>query len=134
MFHSHNRAESSVLTLEDSYELAFIGTQMLLWGEEGTCVQMGTEAARWPVGTTTFSHCRFTAKPDSTVTGITCGNVEENLTSLQAVGNTFDERLAHAVDWGDQPDKLAAWAGNGVDVHGEPHIGTLPEESDIRPF
>jgi len=134
MFHSHGRAENAVVTIEDAYELAFVGTQMLLWGEEGTCVQLGTEDARWPVGSTTFSHCWFTAKQDSTVAGITCENVDTEITPLQAIGNTFDDCLAHAVDWGDQPNKRAAWAGNGVDTHGEAHVGRLPEDADVSPF
>jgi len=134
MFHSHGRADDSVVTIDDAYELAFVGTQMLLWRDEGTCVRMGTGDARWPVGSTTFSHCRFTAKSDSNVAGITCGNVDTGVTSLQAVGNTFDDRLAHAADWGDQPDKRATWAGNGVDTHGEAHVGRLPEDADVSPF
>lgn len=134
MFHGHKRASAPLVTIADAFELAFVGTQFVRWRDDGVVVQYGTEDSRWPVGSTTFSHCRFTAQPDSDAVGIRCRNVDAGVTSLQLVGNTFDDRLAHAVDWGDQSDMRAAWAANGVDVSGEAHLGTPPENADQRPF
>ena len=127
------------LTLEpaDCFELAFVGTQMLAWREDGAVMELGEKNARWPTGIVMISHCLFGSTPGSDTVGIRLVNVEESAPCLAAFGNSFgsnDRRLGHAVDWGPQKNKLAAWGANAVHVKGEPHIGELPEDADVSPF
>ena len=133
MFHGHGDADGPVATVADTRQAAFVGTQWLLWQDDGVVVRLGSEDARWPTATTTFSHCRFSSKPDSTATGVRCENVEAEVPCLQVVASTF-ERMAHAVDWGGQRDKRASWAGNGVDTTGDAHVGVPPADADVSPF
>jgi hypothetical protein len=136
-FHGHGRQSRPLVTLEDAYEIAFVGTQMLLWQEEGVILQLGGAGARWPTGITMVSHCVFVGKPDSETVGIRAENVVTGAPCLAAFGNSFgsdDARLGHAVDWGDQPDKRAAWAGNAVHTKREPHRGRRPVDADAPPF
>ena len=133
MFHGHGDAEGPVATVADTRQAAFVGTQWLLWQDDGVVVRLGSEDARWPTATTTFSHCRFSSKPDSTATGVRCENVEAEVPCLQVVASTF-ERMAHAVDWGGQQDKRASWAGNGVETSGAAHVGARPVDADVSPF
>ena len=136
-FHGHGRQDRPLVTLADAYELAFVGTQMLIWRKEGVIVQMGSEGARWPTGITMVSHCNFSAAPGSKATAIRAVNVDHDAPFLTAFGNSFgtlEGRLRHAVDWGAQPDKKASWGANAVNVTGEPHIGTRPQDADVSPF
>lgn len=136
-FHSHGRATKPLVTLDDAYELSFIGTQMLLWRDEGTVMQLGSPGARWPTGITMVSHCIFGAKADSESVGIHAQNVVTDSPCLAAFGNSFgsdESRLLHAVDWGAQSGKQASWASNAVNVTGAAHVGDLPSDSDVLPF
>ena len=136
-FHGHGRQNRPLVTLEDAYELAFVGTQMLIWRKEGVIMQLGSQEARWPTGITMISHCLFSAAPGSKATGIRAVKVDTKAPCLAIFGNTFgtlEGRLAHAVDWGEQKGKKASWAGNAVHVTREPHIGVPPKDADESPF
>ena len=136
-FHGHGGADKPVVTVSDAFELAFVGTQMLAWREDGCVMQLGERDARWPTGIVLISHCIFGSKPNSDTTGIRLVNVEENTPCLAVFGNSFgshDARLGHAVDWGPQKNKQASWAANVVHVKKDPHIGELPANADVLPF
>lgn len=136
-FHSHGRATRPVVTLAEAYEITFVGTQMMGWSKEVPVMQLGTPDARYPTGITMISHCIFSSQNDSNCAGLHIVNVQTHGPCLAAFGNSFgsmERRLAHAVDWGSQPGKSAAWAGNAVNVSGTPHIGTLPHQADHPPF
>lgn len=138
MFHGHGGADKPVVTLSDAHEISFVGTQMLRWTAEGEVIRIGEEGDRWPVGAVMISHCHIVSKPGSTKTvGIKVVNVEENGPSLSIFGNCFggtDARLGHAVDWGPQKNKQAAWGANLVNVRGKAHLGVMPTDADISPF
>jgi hypothetical protein len=136
-FHGHGRMTEPLVTIAEAYELAFVGTQVLAWRDEGAVFQMGLPDAPLPAGNTLISHCIFASKPDSDCVGIRTTNVDTESPCLAAFGNSFGSHqrpLAHAVDWGDQPGKSAAWAGNAVNTTGEPHVGVLPADADAPPF
>ncbi len=136
-FHSHGRATRPVVTLAEAYEIAFVGTQMLRWSKDGAVMQLGTSEARYPTGIVMVSHCIFGSQEGGTCAGIHTRNVQTTGPCLAAFGNSFgsmEKRLAHAVDWGDQEGKSAAWAGNAVNVHDRPHVGVLPAQADALPF
>ena len=136
-FHGHGRQTKPLVTLADAYQISFVGTQMLRWTDDGAVMQLGTEDARWPTGITLVSHCFFGGKPRSDVVGIRVENAVTGTPCLAVFGNSFGgdaATLAHAVDWGEQEGKTAAWAGNAVNTRGAPHVGTLPKNADIAPF
>jgi hypothetical protein len=136
-FHAHGRQTRPLVTLAEAYELAFVGTQMLSWNDAGPVMQIGTLDARYPTGITLVSHCIFGSKPGSDAVGIEVVNADTNGPCLSVFGNSFgsqDRRLAHAVDWGMQQGKTAAWAANAVFVREEPHIGVRPGQADVSPF
>lgn len=136
-FHAHPRQTQPLVTLDDAYEIAFVGTQMLSWNDSGPVMQIGSSDARYPTGITLISHCIFGSKPDSDAVGIKVVNADTHGPCLSVFGNSFgsqDKRLAHAVDWGAQTGKTAAWAANAVFVRNEPHIGVLPTQADVLPF
>ncbi len=136
-FHGHGRQDKPLVTLSDAYENSFVGTQMLIWKDEGTVIQLGEEDAQHPTGITMISHCIICGKPGSNVTGIKLVNVEENTPCLAAFGNSFgsaDQRLAHAVDWGNQKNIMASWAANAISTSKEAHIGNLPKNADVLPY
>lgn len=136
-FHSHERATRPLVTLADAYEIAFVGTQMLRWSDAGAVLQLGAPDARWPTGITMISHCNFSGKPGSDVVGIRAERVVTGAPCLAVFGNSFgsdDARLGHAVDWGEQPGKSAAWAANAVHTRGTAHVGVLPSDADVLPF
>ncbi len=139
MFHGHSRQRKPLVTLSEAFENTFIGTQMLIWRDEGTIVQMGEKEAQWPAGITMFSHCIFLGKPESNTTAIKMVNVDTGSPCAAIFGNTFGSsysgyRLAHAVDWGAQRGKLVSWAGNTVRTSKEAHTGVLPKNADLAPF
>ncbi len=136
-FHSHDRLTRPLVTLADAFELSFVGTQMLIWKDDGVILQVGTEDSRRPTGFVMISHCIFCAKPDADVTAIKMVNVESDGPCGTFFGNSFgteDGRLGHAVDWGPQDGKSASWAGNMVRTKLDPHIGSLPSDADISPL
>jgi hypothetical protein len=136
-FHGHERMTGPLVTIAEAYELAFVGTQMLAWRDEGAVFQLGVPDAPLPAGNTLISHCIFASKPGSDCSGIHTANVDTASPCLAAFGNSFGSHrrpLAHAVDWGDQPGKSAAWAGNALNTTGAPHVGTLPVNADAPPF
>ncbi|WP_373495973.1 hypothetical protein [Aquiflexum sp.] len=136
-FHGHPRQTKPLVTLSDAFENTFIGTQMIMWKDEGVVIQIGEHGAQHPAGITMISHCIICSKPDSNVTGIKVVNVDTEKPSLILFGNAFGTSykwLAHAVDWGNQKGKLASWGANSVSTSKEPHIGILPENADITPF
>jgi hypothetical protein len=136
-FHGHARQTKPLVTLADAYENSFVGTQMLIWKDEGTVIQMGMEDAQHPTGITMISHCIICSKPGSNTTGIRMVNVEKNTPSLAAFGNSFgsgDKRLAHAVDWGTQEGVMVSWGANAISTSKEPHIGVKPVNADVIPF
>jgi hypothetical protein len=136
-FHGHARQTKPLVTLSDAYENSFIGTQMLIWKDEGVVIQMGEKDAQHPTGITMISHCIICSKPGSNTTGIKLVNVDENTPCLAAFGNSFgsaDRRLAHAVDWGNQKNKMVSWGANAISTSKEAHIGILPTNADVLPF
>ena len=136
-FHGHPRQTKPLVTLSDAYENSFVGTQMLIWKDEGTVIQIGEKGAQHPTGITMISHCIICSKPGSNTTGIKLVNVEENTPCLAAFGNSFgsgDKRLAHAVDWGSQKEKFASWGANAISTSKEVHVGILPRDADVIPF
>jgi len=136
-FHAHPRQTAPLVTLAEAYEMAFVGTQMLSWNDKGAVMQIGSPDAVYPTGITLISHCIFGSKPNSDTVGIRVVNADTNGPCLSVFGNSFgsqDRRLAHAVDWGNQAGKSAAWAANAVFVRDRPHIGVLPVDSDEKPF
>jgi hypothetical protein len=136
-FHGHGRQTKPLVTLSDAFENSIIGTQMLIWKDEGTVIQLGEEGATHPAGMTMISHCVICSKPNSNTVGIKIENVETDTPCLALFGNSFgssDKQLAHAVDWGTQKRKKASWGANAISVSKEPHIGVLPEDADVKPF
>ena len=136
-FHGHGRQSKPLITLADAYQISFVGTQMLRWTDRGAVIQLGTKDARWPTGITLISHCFFGGKPHSEVVGIRVENVITGAPCLAVFGNSFGGdtgTLGHAVDWGEQEGKTAAWAGNAVNTRGAPHVGRLPKNADVAPF
>jgi hypothetical protein len=136
-FHGHPRQTKPLVTMADAYENSFVGTQMLIWKDEGVVIQLGTEDAQHPTGITMISHCIICSKPGSNTTGIRLVNVEKNTPCLAAFGNSFgsgDKRLAHAVDWGSEEGLKASWGANAISTSGEPHIGMKPGNADVIPF
>ena len=136
-FHGHPRQTKPLVTLADAYENSFVGTQMLIWKDEGTVIQMREKEAQHPTGITMISHCIICAKPGSNATGIKLVNVEQNTPCLSAFGNSFgsaDKRLGHAVDWGDKEGIYASWGANAISTSKEVHIGIKPKNADILPF
>lgn len=136
-FHCHPRHTAPLVTIGEAYELGFVGTQMLNWDDRVPVFQLGVEGAKHPAGITMISHCVFGSKPESKAAGIRVAHVDTDRPSLICFGNSFGSaecRLGHAIDWGDQPGKLAAWSGNAVHVSGEPHAGVRPAEADVSPF
>jgi hypothetical protein len=135
-FHAHPRQTRPLVTIGDALELAFVGTQMLCWSDH-PAVQLGTDADRYGAGLTMISHCLFGSRPGSESVGIRVVKVDAEAPCLCAFGNSFgsaDRRLKHAVDWGPQPGKKAAWAANAVHVAAEPFVGTAPADADVPPF
>ncbi len=136
-FHSHGRCTRPVVTLAEAYEITFVGTQMLRWSKAGPVMQLGTPEARFPTGIVMVSHCIFGAENGDASAGIHTVNVQTTGPCLAAFGNCFgsmERRLAHAVNWGDQPGKSAAWGANAVNVAAQPHVGVLPANADASPF
>jgi hypothetical protein len=136
-FHAHERQTAPLVTIAEGYELAFVGTQMLAWQDKGAVFQMGLPDAPLPAGNTLISHCIFASKPGSDCVGIRTTNVDTESPCLAVFGNSFGSHqrpLAHAVDWGSQPGKSAAWAGNTVHTTGAPHVGVFPADADTSPF
>ncbi len=146
-FHGHGRMKNRPLvTLGDAYEIAIIGCQMVLWGTEGTLIQIGEEGGKFPSGTTMISHCNLVGRPAADAPdgvlktiGIKLVNPDtgDGAAVLSAFGNNFgsnDARLAHAVDWGQTPGVRASWAANLVNTSEAPFIGMKPEEADVSPF
>ena len=139
-FHGHDRLTARpLITLEDAFELAFVGCQMLIWNTAGSIIRLGEKNSMFPVGPVMISHCHFVGQPskDTEVVAIEIVNVEKNTGVLSAFGNNFgsnDGRLAHAVNWGDEVGVQAAWSANMVHTTQEAHTGVLPTEADISPF
>jgi len=135
-FHAHPRQTRPLVTIGDAFELAFVGTQMLCWSDQ-PAVQLGTEGDRYGAGITLISHCFFGSRPGSESVGIRAVKVETGAPFLCAFGNSFgsaDRRLKHAVDWGPQAGKQAAWAANAVHVADESFVGVPPTNADVLPF
>jgi len=136
-FHAHDRQNRPLVTVSEAYEIAFNGTQMLSWGYDGPVLEMGRPDARWPAGITLISHCFFGCRPGSDSCGIRTTNVDTGVPCLTVFGNAFgsyERPLQHAVDWGEQPGKLASWSANTINTTGTPHMGVLPADADVRPF
>ena len=136
-FHGNPRQTKPLVTLCEAFENTFVGTQMLIWKDEGVVIQLGEEGAQHPAGITMISHCIICSKPGSNTTGIKVVNVDTGGPCLALFGNAFgssDQRLAHAVDWGAQEGKLASWAANTISTTKEPHVGVLPKNADVPPF
>ena len=136
-FHGHARQTKPLVTLSEAYENAFVGTQMLIWRDEGVVLQLGEKDAQHPAGITMISHCIICGKPGSKTTGIKVVNADTDGPCLALFGNSFgssDKRLAHAVDWGNQEGKQASWGANALSTSGEPHIGVMPSDADVAPF
>lgn len=138
-FHAHGGIKRPLVTLEDCFEIAFLGCQMLCWSQNGTVLAMGAERSAFPVGATMISHCHILGMPgeDLTSVGIDLRNVEKGTGVLAAFGNNFgshDGRLGHAVNWGDSPGVQASWAANLVHTQKAPFLGREPANADVSPF
>ena len=140
MLHGHPRQTKPLVTLSETQEISFVGTQMLTGSkDELTILQMGIEG-ELPVGNTLISHCFFYDYGSRNTTGIDVINIDLNAPILSVFGNSFGIRngetgwLKHAVNWGKQKNKRASWQANLVGTNKEPHIGVMPVSADVLPF
>jgi hypothetical protein len=138
-FHGHDRLNKPLITLEDCFELSFVGCQMLLWNTSGTIMRLGEHESQFPTGSVMVSHCTFVGKPGESLQTMAfeLRNVETGCGCLSVFGNNIGSNtglLGYAADFGNKPETRISWTGNLVQTQNPPFKGVQPENADISPF